>query len=93
MVKLLTLIVILSMLLLPACTPRERPDAIMIDTPTTPSLTGKTIIPTPQIIVLPTPRLKGTLTLEEALAKRRSVRGFTEEQLSLEEIGQLLWAA
>jgi SagB-type dehydrogenase family enzyme len=37
--------------------------------------------------------LKGTLTLEEALAKRRSVREYTEEPLSLEEICQLLWAA
>jgi SagB-type dehydrogenase family enzyme len=33
------------------------------------------------------------LTLEEILYKRRSVREFTEEQLTLEELGQLLWAA
>jgi len=46
----------------------------------------------PQRILLPSPRLKGTLTLEEALAKRRSVREFTELPLTLGELGQLLWA-
>jgi SagB-type dehydrogenase family enzyme len=33
------------------------------------------------------------LTLEEALAKRRSVRQFSGEALTMEELGQLLWAA
>ena len=47
----------------------------------------------PQTIVLPEPQLKGTLSLEEALATRRSVREFADEDLSLAEIGQLLWAA
>lgn len=46
-----------------------------------------------ETIELPAPHLKGELSLEEALARRRSVREFTEEGLSLEEIGQLLWAA
>jgi SagB-type dehydrogenase family enzyme len=63
------------------------------DTQVTPLLVGEMITPTPQIIELPAPRLKGTLTLEEILYKRRSVREFTEEQLTLEELGQLLWAA
>jgi len=31
--------------------------------------------------------------LEEVLSQRRSVRQFTEESLTLEEVGQLLWAA
>jgi SagB-type dehydrogenase family enzyme len=44
-------------------------------------------------IALPTPRLEGRISLEEAIAKRRSVREFTDETLSLEEISQLLWAA
>jgi SagB-type dehydrogenase family enzyme len=39
------------------------------------------------------PRLKGELSLEETLAQRRSVRSFAEEDLTLEEISQLLWAA
>lgn len=44
-------------------------------------------------IRLPKPSLKGQLTLEEAIARRRSVREFSDRPLSLEEIGQLLWAA
>jgi SagB-type dehydrogenase family enzyme len=49
--------------------------------------------PPPEEIVLPKPKLKGELSLEETLAQRRSVRSFTEEELTLEEISQLLWAA
>ncbi|MFB0535938.1 MAG: SagB/ThcOx family dehydrogenase [Anaerolineae bacterium] len=48
----------------------------------------------PQVeeIALPAPRVKGEMSLEETLAARRSVREFTEEELTLEEISQLLWA-
>lgn len=46
-----------------------------------------------QVITLPEPRLQGPVSLEEAIARRRSVRQFTDETLTLEEIGQLLWAA
>lgn len=44
-------------------------------------------------ISLPSPRLTGAMSLEEAIAIRRSVREFTEERLSWEEISQLLWSA
>lgn len=44
-------------------------------------------------IDLPAPRLKGDMSLEEALFKRRSIRTFTPSPLSLTEISQLLWAA
>lgn len=44
-------------------------------------------------IDLPAPRLKGDMSLEEALFKRRSIRAFTPSPLSLTEISQLLWAA
>ncbi|MBC7327622.1 SagB/ThcOx family dehydrogenase [bacterium] len=44
-------------------------------------------------LALPSPRLKGDMSLEEALAKRRSIRTFTGTPLSLQEISQLLWAA
>lgn len=44
-------------------------------------------------MALPEPRLESELSLEEAIARRRSVREFTEESLSREEISQLLWAA
>jgi SagB-type dehydrogenase family enzyme len=53
----------------------------------------RNITSTPQIIMLPAPSPKGNLTLEEALAKRRSVREFSDVPLTLEELGQLLWAA
>jgi SagB-type dehydrogenase family enzyme len=49
--------------------------------------------PPPEEMALPEPRLKGEMSLEETLAQRRSVRSFTEEELTLEEISQLLWAA
>ena len=45
------------------------------------------------IIKLPGPALKGELSLEETLEKRRSIRGFSDEALALGEISQLLWAA
>jgi SagB-type dehydrogenase family enzyme len=49
--------------------------------------------PPPEEMALPEPRLKAEVSLEETLARRRSVRSFTEEELTLEEISQLLWAA
>jgi len=42
---------------------------------------------------LPSPRLKGDMSLEEAIAKRRSIRSYSPTPLTLEEISQLLWAA
>ena len=49
--------------------------------------------PSPDTIDLPEPRRRGALSLEEALAHRRSVRAFTPEPVSLGELLQLLWAA
>ncbi len=46
-----------------------------------------------ETIVLPIPRLQGKVSLEEAIAARRSVRSYKPDQLSLEQISQLLWAA
>jgi SagB-type dehydrogenase family enzyme len=43
-------------------------------------------------IILPVPRFRGELSLEEAIYKRRSVRSFTSQQLTWEQISQLLWA-
>ncbi len=42
---------------------------------------------------LPSPRLTGPVSLEEALRTRRSIRSFTTVALTRAEIGQLLWAA
>lgn len=44
-------------------------------------------------LALPSPDLDGSVSLEEALALRRSVRSFSAEALTAAEIGQLLWAS
>lgn len=44
-------------------------------------------------IALPPPARSGHMSLEEALARRRSVREFSDEPLSDQEVSQLLWAA
>ncbi len=41
---------------------------------------------------LPLPKKQGKLSLQEAISGRRSVREFTDKQLSLTELSQLLWA-
>ncbi len=42
---------------------------------------------------LPEPMLKGEMSVEEAISKRRSVREYKNVPLTLSELGQLLWAA
>jgi len=45
------------------------------------------------IVELPEPKLKSDTSIEEALFNRRSVREYSKEALSIEEVSQLLWAA
>ncbi len=45
-----------------------------------------------QVVQLPKPSLQNKLSLEEALAKRHSVREFSSTPLTIEQISQLLWA-
>ncbi|MHC4693947.1 MAG: nitroreductase family protein, partial [Planctomycetota bacterium] len=45
-----------------------------------------------KIIQLTEPSLTGSVSFEEALAKRRSVRQFTNQQLKPAQISQLAWA-
>ena len=47
----------------------------------------------PEILDLPQPRTGGDVSLEETLARRRSVRQYTDEHLTVDEMSQLLWAA
>ena len=49
--------------------------------------------PTGIVEELPDPRSVGTMSLEEALARRRSIRSFTSTPLTDVSISQLLWAA
>lgn len=44
-------------------------------------------------IILPQADSQGATPLETAIARRRSVRSYTAQELSLEQVGQLLWAA
>lgn len=45
------------------------------------------------IISLPEPVLKGEMSLEEAIVRRRSRRDFSDSPLTLGEVSQILWAA
>jgi len=44
-------------------------------------------------VKLPKPREKGSISIEETLNKRRSVRDYKKGPLNLEQVSQLLWAA
>ena len=44
-------------------------------------------------VYLPSPNQKGSISLEEAIAKRRSIRGFAPEPVSQLQLSQILWAA
>jgi SagB-type dehydrogenase family enzyme len=93
MIERLALIAILSAFFLSTCAPLDRSEAKISDTQVVSTRVGEMITHLPDMIVLPTPRLKGDITLEEALLRRRSVREFTEEDITLDELAQLLWAA
>ena len=42
---------------------------------------------------LPPPKMKGTISLEQAIRQRRTVRGFASRALDVNQVSQLLWAA
>jgi len=44
-------------------------------------------------IKLPEPDLKGEMSLEETIATRRSVRSYTDKELTIDQISNLLWSA
>ena len=44
-------------------------------------------------IRLPPPSQKGSLSLEEAITRRRSVRDFSSQSISQSQLSQILWAA
>jgi SagB-type dehydrogenase family enzyme len=46
-----------------------------------------------RVVDLPAPQLTGTISVEEALQNRRSVRSYADTSLSLAEVSQLLWSA
>ncbi|SET00957.1 SagB-type dehydrogenase domain-containing protein [Methanococcoides vulcani] len=48
--------------------------------------------PSPEV-ELPKPVLAGNISIEQALAERRSIRSYSNNELSLSNVAQLLWAA
>ena len=44
------------------------------------------------LIILPKPKSTGLMSVEEAIAKRRSIRRWEKYTLKLDELSQLLWA-
>ena len=44
-------------------------------------------------VYLPYPRLKGKVSLEEAIARRRSIREYLNKPITIEQLAQILWAA
>lgn len=46
-----------------------------------------------QRISFPPPKTRGRATLEECIQARRSIRSYQEKKLTMEELGQLSWAA
>ncbi|MCG8430227.1 MAG: SagB/ThcOx family dehydrogenase [Candidatus Omnitrophica bacterium] len=55
-------------------------------------LLGVSTMAQAEIIRLPPADTEGSLPLEQAIARRRSVRSFDEKGLSEQQLGQLLWA-
>lgn len=51
------------------------------------------IVPEQGMIHLPEPAIIGTISVEEAMQNRRSIRSFSNIALSPAELSQLLWAA
>lgn len=47
----------------------------------------------PRVVALPKPDLTGKVTLEQAIAQRRSVREYAPGAITLAEVSQLMWAA
>lgn len=61
-------------------------------TPLTPG--GNSTPPPPQnAVTLPEPGFEGDVSVEEALSARRSVRVYAEVPLTIDDAGQVLWAA
>jgi len=63
------------------------------EAPATPDASPSPAAEETPTVSLPDPRLKGEMSLEEAILRRRSRRDFKDSPLTLGEISQILWAA
>jgi SagB-type dehydrogenase family enzyme len=75
-----TMTLVAATWLLVACTPDDA----------TPEQVGD---PVPAVVQLPDPVHDGALSLEATISARRSVRDWGPDPVTLDELGQLLWAA
>ncbi len=57
------------------------------------SVDAQKLNPMENDIPLPEPQLKGKISLEETISQRRSKRRYRPQELTLEQISQLLWSA
>ena len=53
----------------------------------------KETAPNNTVIELPEPQYDSDVSIEQSLLQRRSIRSYSDEPLTLDEISQLLWAA
>ena len=44
-------------------------------------------------VALPKPITAGTVSVEEALERRASIRNYTDQPITMQQVSQLLWAA
>lgn len=58
-----------------------------------PDLSNLAALQVGETVSLPSPRQEGPLSLEAAIARRRSIRDYARSPIPLEAIGQLLWSA
>ena len=58
-----------------------------------PSAAAPLATPGPGLVALPVPVVRGAISLEETLVRRRTVRDLATRELTPDQLGQLLWAA
>jgi SagB-type dehydrogenase family enzyme len=54
---------------------------------------GRILMPAQRSVMVPSPVPRGKMSVEEAIARRRSVRHFSRKPLTLGAVSQILWAA
>ena len=57
-----------------------------------PAPSGEARVEGGELVLLPYPRLGGEVSVERALADRRSIREYTDEPITIDELSQVLWA-
>lgn len=82
------IVVVLSAVACGGDAPSESPSAAGATSPPSSASAAEA-----RVVMLPAPSRTGPLSLEQTLAKRRSVREYSAAELTVAQLGQLLWAA